>query len=68
MEGLQTISEAEKSLSMSRSTILRKINNNEWKEGKHYVDARSPHNPRRAIRINIEAVMDLYSIPSHKRR
>jgi hypothetical protein len=66
-KSLQSIDEAAALLKVSRSTILRRMES-DWKEGKQYFDIRSPSSKKRLIRIDINAVNDLYSIPSHKRK
>jgi hypothetical protein len=51
----------------SRSSILRRINAKEWKEGIHYIDDRRSGTAYRHIKINIEAVNEWRRKPAGKR-
>lgn len=51
----------------SRSSILRRIETKEWKEGVHWIDDRREGTTKRLIRINLTAIEDWRSRPAAKR-
>ncbi|WP_414624400.1 hypothetical protein [Calothrix sp. CCY 0018] len=63
---LLTIQEASKRLGkgFSRSSILRRIRSEQWKEGLHWVDARRNDSMNRLIKINITAVLNGFTTPA----
>jgi hypothetical protein len=48
----------------SRSSIIRRIDSLEWKEGIHWIDARREGSMNRIIKINITAVLDNFVTPA----
>lgn len=66
---LVTIAEASAQLGRgySRSSIIRRIEAEEWKEGIHWIDDRRVGATKRVIKINLDAVNQLRSIPAGKR-
>jgi hypothetical protein len=64
-----TIEEAYKTLGKgySRSSILRRIESSEWKEGIHWIDDRRVGALKRVIKINLAAVNQHRTVPAGKR-
>ncbi|MGA7932528.1 MAG: hypothetical protein WCA35_03020 [Kovacikia sp.] len=51
----------------SRSSILRRIKDEEWAEGLHWIDDRRSGSAYRRIKINIAAVNEWRRLPAAKR-
>lgn len=51
----------------SRSSILRRINNGEWREGIEWIDDRRGESKYRIIKINLTAVAEWRRKPVGKR-
>lgn len=68
-EDLVTINQATEKLGKgySRSSILRRIDAGEWKEGIHYIDDALVNSKLRSIKINLAAVQEQRSIPAGQR-
>ncbi|MBW4674725.1 MAG: hypothetical protein KME52_12045 [Desmonostoc geniculatum HA4340-LM1] len=66
---LVTIEEAHERLGRgySRSSILRRIESGEWKEGVHWIDDRREGSSKRVIKINLQQVNQLRVVPAGKR-
>lgn len=66
---LVTIEEAHEKLGKgySRSSILRRIESNEWKEGIHWIDDRRIGALKRVIKINLKEVNQLRAMPAGRR-
>ncbi len=66
---LATIEEAHERLGKgySRSSILRRIESGEWKEGFHWIDDRREGSLKRVVKINLEAVNRLRVVPAGRR-
>ena len=66
---LLTIQQASERLGrgFSRSSITRRIDSGEWKEGIHWIDARRDGSINRIIKINLTAVLAELATPASYR-
>ncbi|MFN6460799.1 MAG: hypothetical protein RMZ41_003000 [Nostoc sp. DedVER02] len=66
---LVTIEEAHQQLGKgySRSSILRRIESGEWKEGIHWIDDRRVGTLKRVIKVNLATVNQHRAVPAGKR-
>ncbi len=64
-----TIEEAHQKLGRgySRSSILRRIDSGEWKEGVHWIDDRREGTRKRVIKVNLAAVNQRRVVPAGRR-
>jgi hypothetical protein len=66
---LVTIEEAHERLGKgySRSSILRRIESGEWKEGVHWIDDRRTGTLKRVIKVNLANVNKHRAVPAGRR-